>query len=609
MTASSRAMLRFLSSDRILTVADFADGRSKALWLAVSLGAVFGSGAIYVLLALGFDPVFSHGVGCGVAYLVGLATVKFSERGPPTTTSRQLALFSFACALAYATSLSTLIKLGKQIGESSLLAQLAAGAVFLLVAWLCLAFAPRILLALRAFKLANGWIFRPAIGRVVLAAAIAVLLVMDVLAMHAVWSTKAARTDATGSGRIAAWIMSANCFGKTGVILAVCDEPGKFYPIENASAADDRGHGLLLSVLHGSFGAPVAPDTLFFANIVINILGFALLAAQLYRIGLSVAAILFFLASLRLLREPAVTADVIGAIYGMFALSLLLPIQSMRMLALDRNTWAEWGWLALSGLCFVGVMLLREPFELIGIVATALGLIIGFARRAREWRISQFASAAAAIAAILLALNATSLLVSYRVHVQGVPAGSGILSHGLSHALYLGLGAEPNSFGIEWSDTVADNAVRARDPTIKYVSPQYYEMLGKLYTEIVWQHPLEVARIYAAKARKVLAPKLIILLVVSIGAAVLGLALRRTERPPMPSRPRAGDIVAVTAVASLLHAMQAILTFPAAVYYDQAFVGVMLIAAIAADIWFKAAWDGAGAVDGPRGLSESKQWT
>jgi hypothetical protein len=59
----------------------------------------------------------------------------------------------------------------------------------------------------------------------------------------------------------------------------------------------------------------------------------------------------------------------------------------------------------------------------------------------------------------------------------------------------------------------------------------------------------------------------------------------------------------------LLHAMQAILTFPAAVYYDQAFVGAALIAAIAADIWFNAAWDGVGAVDGPRGFSESKQWT
>jgi hypothetical protein len=210
--------------------------------------------------------------------------------------------------------------------------------------------------------------------------------------------------------------------------------------------------------------------------------------------------------------------------------------------------------------------------------------------------------------AILIALNATSLLVSYRVHVQGVPAGSGILSHGLSHALYLGLGAEPNSFGIEWSDPVADKAVRARDPTIKYVSPQYYEMLGKLYMEIVWQHPLEVARIYAAKARKVLAPRLIILLVVAVGAVVFGLAFRRTERQLMLSRPRVGDIIAVTAVASLLHAMQAILTFPAAVYYDQAFIGAALIAAIAANIWFNAAW-GIDAVDRPRALSESKQWT
>ena len=440
-----------------------------------------------------------------------------------------------------------------------------------------------------------------------LAAAVAVLLISDIQAIHALWSTIGARTDATSSGRVAAWIMSANCFRKTGIILSVCNEPGTFQPIENVSAADDRGHGLLLSILHGVFGAPATTEPLLYANIVINVLGFALLASQLYRVGLGVGAILFFLASLRLLREPTVTSDVIGAIYGMFALSVLLPIQTLRMLSLERSTWPEWSWFALSGLCLVCVMLLREPFGLVGIAVTLLSLIIGFARCARESRLSHFVSAAVAVAAMLFALNATSLIVNYRVHFQGVPAGSGILSHGLSHALYLGLGAEPNSFGIEWSDTNADNAVRARDPTIKYVSPQYFETLGKLYMELVLQHPLEVARIYATKARKVLVPGIINPLVISVGAILLGLSLCRALRSPITSRPPVGDIVALTVAATLLHAMQAILTYPAVAYYDQAFVGLALLTAIAADIWFNAMWNGVDAGGGRRAVLEGKQ--
>jgi hypothetical protein len=590
------------SRRRARTAPSLTDSRTEASWFALSaaFGAAIAAGAIIALLALGFDPIFSHGAGCGAGYLACLVVLKFRELRPGAITSHQLALFNFACALAYAASLSTLIAAGTRL--SSLLAQIVAGATFLLVAWLCLALA----LELRAFKL-PGWIFRPALGRAVLAAAVAVLLISDIRAIHALWSTIEARTDATSSGRVAAWIMSANCFRKTGIILSVCNEPGTFHPIENASAADDRGHGLLLSILHGVFGAPATTETLLYANIVINILGFALLASQLYRVGLGVAAILFFLASLRLLREPTVTSDVIGAIYGMFALSILLPIQTLRMLSLERSTWPEWSWFALSGLCLVCVMLLREPFGLVGIAVTLLSLIIGFARCARESRLSHFVSAAVAVAAMLFALNATSLIVNYRVHFQGVPAGTGILSHGLSHALYLGLGAEPNSFGIEWSDTNADNAVRAHDPTIKYVTPQYYETLGKLYMELVLQHPLEVARIYATKARKVLVPGIINPLVISVGAILLGLSLCRALRSLIPSRPPVGDIVALTVAATLLHAMQAILTYPAVAFYDQAFVGLALLTAIAADIWFNAMWDGVDAVGGRRAVLEGKQ--
>ena len=363
-----------------------------------------------------------------------------------------------------------------------------------------------------------------------------------------------------------------------------------YHPIENASAADDRGHGLLLSILHGAFGLPATNVSLVYINIGINILCFALLAWQIYRNCFRVAAVLFFLISLRLLRDPTITADVTGGIYGMFALGLLLPFQTLRMVSLNQNSWLEWVWLVGSALGLAALMMLRESFGLIGTIVAGLSVGLGILRRGRKIQVRHFAVGLAVVGAIYLALNATSLLVSYRAHVQGVPVGSGILSHGLFHAIYLGLGTEPNSFGIEWSDTNADNAVRARDPTVRYVSPKYYQMLSKLYFEVVWQHPLEVARIYAAKARKVLAPAIIPWLVLSVGLALAGLSLCRRRGAAAAGPIVAGDVLIITAAATLLHAAQAILTFPAVIYYQQAYVGLILAGAIAADLWFKALW-------------------
>jgi hypothetical protein len=550
-----------------------------------SLAVIAGVATAIGLTVLGFDVVFVHGVACAVAVLMYHVAERRWWSQPSDEGGRRADFVALSWALAYLASLAVLVAIQKKAALGAVAALAAAGVAFVVVAW-----CSRVLSLFDANALANSWLGRPAVGRTIFAATIVALAISDIRPLQKLWSTIAVRASAPTFSRVPVWIQSAECFKKTGVILAACPDNTGFSPMENASAADDRGHGLLLSLLHGAFDLPATNTTLVYLNIAINIAGIGLLAWQIYRIGFRAGAAIFLLIALRLLGDPTITADVTGSVYGMFALGLLLPLQTLRMFSLERNGWPEWVWLCVSGLCLALVMLLREPFGFVGIITAGLAIVLGVLRRGRGARLGHLALGFAVVGAMVLTVNAANLLVSYRVHVQGVPLGTGILTHGLSHTLYLGLGAEPNSFGIEWSDTNADNAVRARDPTIQYVSPQYYQMLSKLYIELVLQHPLEVARIYAAKARKVLASTIIPWLVFSVGAALAGLALHRQRNAAAPYAVAVEDVLILTGAAVLLHAAQAILAFPALIYYQQAYVGLILAGALAADIWFRVLW-------------------
>lgn len=80
--------------------------------------------------------------------------------------------------------------------------------------------------------------------------------------------------------------------------------------------------------------------------------------------------------------------------------------------------------------------------------------------------------------------------------------------HGMSHTLYIGLGAVTNKFGIEWNDAHGAAAVNEVDSRVVYVSPEYYRVLWRRYLARVWEDPIELARIYMVKAGTVLTHRL-----------------------------------------------------------------------------------------------------
>ena len=166
----------------------------------------------------------------------------------------------------------------------------------------------------------------PRVGHIVLAILFALLLLADFRAFAQFYRTVDQRAAIPVYGRVTSWIDLARCFKETGVLFATCREHGNLRPIEDDTIADDRGHGLLLSVLHRGFGVPASKLALVFINAGFTLLAFALLSCQLARIGQIVAAALFFGMAVTLISTGQFHADAFGAFYGLFALSLVLPI-------------------------------------------------------------------------------------------------------------------------------------------------------------------------------------------------------------------------------------------------------------------------------------------
>jgi len=565
-----------------------ASGQTR---LATAAGIVVAVIVIAGLLALGFDPIFCQ----GIAYAAGLSVFLTIDRRWAYPSSgdngRRTSFFMLAAAVAYAISLALLSVFVRKPVLNVYVAQLVAGAafLFLVVVFYRVAFASFVDRPLQ-LKQSFSWLFSPATGRGIFAAAIVVFLIIDAGALWNVSRSIEQRAADPTYDRVPQWIKSAECFKKTGIILVVCLDGRTLSPIEDASTADDRGHGLLLSGLHKWLDVPTSRAALVWINVAINLVGFALLALQIYRFGYRIAGIGSFLGALPWVSNALVNSDVIGASYGLFALSLLLPLQMLRQFSIDRQSTSEWIWFAVSALALVAVMLMREPFGSIAILISVVLVLACTIWRFRTFRVGHAALIVLSFASFWLAAHGTELLVKYRETAQGVPTGRGILTHGLSHNLYIGLGAEPNALGIEWSDTYAANLVKSIDPTVLYGSPKYFEVLGRAYVDLVMRHPVEVAKIYASKAAKVLTPKIVVWLTFAIAFMMSMLALYRLEQGKFVRQPPLSAICMVAVAATLLHAAQAIMTVPSPGYFTQANIGLVLIAALAVDLWFEAIW-------------------
>ena len=591
---------------------DLASGRKIALpSLALGFAVIVG------LMVAGFSAVFTHACGYGIALIAALVLASRVEPASAEARLVKRSLLGLGFAVGYAASLLALLVF-LDLGLNPYAAQVIAAAVFFFFG-ACFAFfqaeaatrtkipEPLAQLVSRAreptvrFPTLLAVILQllrePRIGRLLLGCVIFLFAANDLSSIRQFYATVDERAAVPAYARVDAWIDQATCFKKTGVIFALCDQERGLVPAEDATVADDRGHGLLLSLLHGWFDVPASKPALVFVNAIFSALAFGLLTWQFVRLGRIVAAIVFLGLSVRLFSFSFFNSDVFGTFFGLFSLSLLLPLQALRMLAQQRQRLSDWVWLVGSGAALALVILIREPIGLIGCVLTLVALALGLWRRMRNLRIAHVAVAAGSVAAIVLAVNTAGLLTAYRIHYQGVAGGKGVMSHGLAHNLYIGLGSDPNPFGIQWSDASGRNAVYAVDPTIVYGSDKYFETLMALYIDVLRQHPLAVARIYASRIGDVLGPKILPVICLTLAAIVAGLSLARAQGPPSLEDQVMTNFSIVVVAGTLLHAAQAIVTQPALLYYFQASLGLYVLIALACDAWYRVIWSD------PRGVS------
>jgi hypothetical protein len=342
------------------------------------------------------------------------------------------------------------------------------------------------------------------------------------------------------------WLKSVECFRQTGAWLAICGDGG-LQPIADHALADDPGHALLLAAKAKIQGRSQTVADVAKLNLWINFGALVLMGLLLMQVGSGLAALLYVLVG-GYAYPTWVGVSPHPAIIGVATLAAILPLA---LLLKANGLLSNVRWLVLSSVgigALAVASLVREPVGTMGFLMT---LLVGAWALVR-WRASGWAGAAAVLLVIVAAAGAWKVsapLLAYRDAAFGVRPAQLVQAHGTSHNLFIGLGAVPNKWGIRWDDSYGDQAVKAVDPAIRYVSHEYYAVLRQLYLEKVLDDPFEVGRIYAVKARELLGQKFphrFLPLWLSLAIAV-GLFLWRARKPGSAD-PHRGLSQAVTVI-------------------------------------------------------------
>lgn len=300
------------------------------------------------------------------------------------------------------------------------------------------------------------------------------------------------------------WIRSADCARKTGAWLAICDKD-KLFPLSNFSLADDPGHALLLGLAARLKNRSMSVVDVAKLNILINLVGMLSVATLLFAARCHAASL--FVLMLGFIPYfswigVAPHSGLVGAASMAFIFPLAILLGELGYLTgISRILFLVMG----AGLLGLAT-LLREPIGTMGIVVTVGAIIyLGLNKfgQSRKWRLLILLIVA------LIAWQSPRWVLMARDAFFPIQPASLIQTHGNSHSLYIGLGAAgDNKFGIRWDDSDGWAAVQRVNPEVAYVSPEYFRILRQLYFAHVVQDPLEVARIYSIKLRKILKQRL-----------------------------------------------------------------------------------------------------
>lgn len=527
------------------------------------------------LTGIGLDLRFAHIFGYALGTICYFAVTRLAAT---QVGFAQIEITFSILAVANAVSLLALSWILAKTSLNPYIGEIAASLVFALVLW----GSHKAIVKIVDLKLISGvWATYSAFGKLMPRVLIIGLAAVSIFSVVVFYQSLDARAELPVGSRVQPWIDAAQCFAKTGKILVLCADSGKFETIEMANVADDRGHSLLLSAAHGWFGVEASKRSLVLINYFITVVGIALLAAYIGRNGWPIAASVLFFSGPIIATAPFVTADTSGAYYGLFSLVLLMPIQLLRMLLLDRMPKVEWLWFLLSAMALIFAAIIRQPYGMMGVVTALAFILVGLMLRGRQHYFHSFAITMAALVAFFVAVNAAQLAFSFRANIQGIAQEEGIITHGIIHSLFIGLGAEENSFGLKYADGYGEMAVQKVDSNIVFASNEYFDVLFQLYLEIVRKHPGEVLWIYTTKFGKSFGPIVLPVLLLLLAPIMLGSALTPISKgTSLPVYLVVSPIIFLT----ILNTMQGVLTTPSGNNFPLVAAFVALLAMVV-DVW------------------------
>jgi hypothetical protein len=297
------------------------------------------------------------------------------------------------------------------------------------------------------------------------------------------------------------WLDSTDCAVRYGVWLAICDS-GKLVPMSEHAIADDPGHAFVLDLWAMATQKRATLPDVARLNTLLDTLGLLALAGVLF-------AVRAYLASLLLLwLGPVEYLGWMGtsphwAFIGMVSLAGVLPIAiAARELGLMSRRGAN-AWIA-TGVIFLGLAtLVREAIGLMG-VATSLSMILALMLLHRPRTGRAFVGLLFIAVLAIAAFTTPKWVVLARDLAFDMQRAQLVATHGLSHTLYLGLGFVENKWGILYYDYYGEAVAKAVDPGIVFCSPEYFQLMWKLYIGRWLEDPIEVMRIYLLKGWQLL---------------------------------------------------------------------------------------------------------
>lgn len=395
------------------------------------------------------------------------------------------------------------------------------------------------------------------------------------------------------------WKSAADCARESGMLLVACTGSGP-KPMAEVFNSDDYGHALALGIYSIARDRPIYNSDVSKLNTIVNFAGIAAISALLLSMNFFGAALLFLATGGGLVGSWHAVAPH-PAMYGIICFAALLPLAIVGHASNVLRGRAFWIWLVIGILALCMSLLFRQAVGMIGLVSGLMSL--GYLA-SRDWRTRKSFKFVWLAIPISLASFFPIAVMTGRDLVYSLTPTDVVEQHGFTHALYLGLGVVPNTFGIEWDDALGYQVAKSTDPDIRIYTEEYFDALGNRYWDAVKQNPAEVARIYWEKATTTAnspAPsfysgistwKLIIFSILFSFTALMLFWKRGSAEISML-------LVIYTIIFGF--SMQATLIHPSFVYFAPAYLLVLLSLCLSTSVLLKYATSGGG-------LDYSEKW-